>query len=87
VVWEDYALGKFSVWLSRCQEGRWCQPLEVAGGGASCFEPALAIGGAGEIYLTYSCTDGPHRNIQMTILDPKSLKPTASIPIAVGGGL
>jgi hypothetical protein len=49
VVWEDYAGGKFSVWLSRFQEGRWCQPLEVAGGGASCFEPALAVGGGGEI--------------------------------------
>jgi hypothetical protein len=87
VVWEDYAGGKFSVWLSRSQEGRWCRPLEVAGGGASCFEPVLAVGGGGEIYLVYSCTDGPHRNIQMAILDPKSLKPAASIPIAVGGGL
>ena len=86
VVWEDYAGGKFSVWLARFREGRWSQPLHVAGGGASCFEPALAVGKGGEMYLTYSCSDGPHRNIEMAILDSDSLKPTAIVPIAAGGG-
>lgn len=87
VAWEDYAGGALSVWLARFQDGRWSRPSQVTTGDASCFEPALAVRDNGEIYLTYSCTDGPHRKILMTILDAQSLKPATPIPIAIGGGL
>jgi hypothetical protein len=85
--WEDYAGGAFSVRLARFQNGHWSPPVQVTPDKASCFEPALAVSDDGTIHLSYSCTDGPHRNIMMTILDEKSLKPGASIPIAIGGGL
>lgn len=39
------------------------------------------------IYLAYSCADGVHRNIQLAILDPRTLQTVKTVPVAVGGGL
>jgi hypothetical protein len=87
VAWEDYARGKFTIRMARYAQERWSQPVEVAGGAASCFEPALEVGSAGEIYLSYSCTDGAHRNIHMVVLDARTMRAGAPIPVAIGGGL
>jgi len=87
VAWEVFARGRFSIYLSRCDDGRWSAPVKVSGDTTNCFEPALEVARSGEIYLAYSCTDGVHRNIQIAILDPRSLQTTRTVPVAVGGGL
>jgi hypothetical protein len=87
VAWEEYAQGKFTIWMARYANERWSRPTSLVGGSqASCFEPALEVGSAGEVYMTYSCTDGPHRNIHMVILDPRTMKVSSTIPVAIGGG-
>lgn len=87
VAWEEYGQGKFTLWMARYSSGRWARPVRVAGGGeVSYFDPALEVGGDGTIYFAYSRTDGPHRNIEMAILDPHTLKSRKTIPVAIGGG-
>jgi hypothetical protein len=87
VAWEVFARGQFSIYLSRCEDGRWSAPVRVGGDTVNCFEPALEVARSGEIYLAYSCTDGAHRNIQLAMLDPRSLQTIRTVPVAVGGGL
>ena len=87
VAWEVFERGQFGIYLVRCDDGRWSQPMRVAGDTASCFEPALEVARSGEIYLAYSCMDGVHRNIEMAILDPRTLQRTRTVRVAVGGGL
>ena len=87
VAWEVFERGQFSIYLSRCDDGRWSAPVRVAGDTANCFEPALETARSGEIYLAHSCTDGVHRNIHLAILDPHSLQRVTTVPVAVGGGL
>lgn len=86
VAWEVFARGQFSIYLSRCDDGRWSEPVRVGGDTTNCFEPALEVAKSGEIYLAYSCTDGVHRNIQLAILDPRTLQVVNTVPVAVGGG-
>ena len=35
VAWEQFSAGKFSIWLARCQNGEWGQPVEITRGNAS----------------------------------------------------
>jgi hypothetical protein len=86
VAWEVFARGQFSIYLSRYDDGRWSKPVRVAGETTNCFEPALEVAPSGEIYLAYSCTEGVHRNIQIAILDPRTLQTIKTVPVAVGGG-
>ena len=86
VAWEVFAHGQFSIYLSSFNDGRWSAPVRV-GYHINCFEPALESATSGEIYLAYSYTDGVHRNIQLAILDPESLKILRTVEVAVGGGL
>jgi hypothetical protein len=87
VAWEVYARGQFSIQLARYEDGRWSAPVKVTPDAATCFEPALEVASSGEIYLAYSCTDGVHRDIQLAVLDPRSLRTAKTVPVAVGGGL
>lgn len=87
VSWEDYAVGAFSIWLARFHEGRWSRPHRVTKEGMVCFEPALAVNRSGDVWLTCSSTNGPHRNILLLELDGEDLHCRQIIPIAVGGGL
>lgn len=87
VAWEEFGQGRFTLWMARFANERWSQPVRVAGEGeASYFDPAVEVAKSGEIYFAYSCTDGPHRNIYMAILDPHSLQAKTTIPVAIGGG-
>lgn len=87
VVWEEYAKGRFTIWMAYFKDGIWSHPIEAITGDESYFEPAIEIGSAGEIYLSYSCTNGVHRDIHMAIFDPKTMQKISSIPVAIGGGL
>lgn len=87
VAWEEFAQGKFTVWMARLTDGHWSQPSQAIAGEPSCFEPALEVGSGGEVYLSYSCTDGVHRDIYMAIFEPKTMRKIANVPIAIGGGL
>jgi hypothetical protein len=85
--WEVYAQGQFSVQMARFENGKWSAPAQVTPEAACCFEPALEAAESGEIYLAYTRTDGVHRNIELAVLDPQSLRTVKTVPVAIGGGL
>lgn len=87
VAWEDYAEGAFSIRVARFQGGHWSPSVQVTPDKTPCFEPSLAVDDQGNIVVSYSCTDGPHRNIMMVRLDDRNLNPTIPVPVAIGGGL
>jgi len=87
LAWEVFSGGQFSLWLARYDKGAWSAPVRIGDEKESCFEPALELSPAGELYLTYSCTHGVHRNIHLAVLDAKSLHTLKTVPVAVGGGL
>jgi hypothetical protein len=87
VAWEVYARGQFSIYLAQFEDGRWSKPVQAAGQATNCFEPALEVSPAGEIYLAYSCSEGVHRNVELAILERGSLRTIKTVPVAVGGAL
>ncbi|MEQ9286147.1 MAG: DUF3604 domain-containing protein [Cyclobacteriaceae bacterium] len=84
LAWESFEEGKFSIYLSSFKNGEWTIPRQVTERERNCFHPALEGDTRGNIYLAYDVSDGPHRNIEMKIIDGVSKVKT--IPIAIGGG-
>ena len=87
VAWEEYGQGRFTVWIACLRNGIWSRPIEAIAGDRSYFEPAIEVGKRNDIYLSYSCTDGVHRDVHLAVFDATTLQKTRSIPVAIGGGL
>ena len=85
LVWESYYKGKFSIYLSRYQNGAWGKPAQVTLPDDCCFDPAIVQGKDGLIYMVYGITDGVHQNIKLNILDPGSLAVVKTVPVFTGG--
>lgn len=87
LVWENYHDTKFSIYGSRLESGTWSVPVQLTPGSEVCFDPALAEGKDGNIYLVYGKADGLHQNIEMRIFKETSLKLKNVVPLAIGGEL
>ena len=85
LAWESFEKGKFSIYISKYENGSWNEPARVTDITQSCFDPALEQDKEGNIYVAYDITDGPHRNIEMKILSA-ALNEIKTVPIAIGGG-
>ncbi len=85
LAWESFEKGKFCIYISKYENGIWSTPVVVTDKTQSCFDPALEQDSEGNIYVAYDITDGPHRNIEMKILN-SSLNEIKTVPIAIGGG-
>lgn len=85
IAWENYHQGKFTIKISKFEQGRWSKTAEIVRGEHSCFDPALAEDQAGNLYVAYGLTDGYHQNIEMTLMDGKTLEVKQIVPVAVGG--
>jgi len=86
LVWESYYKGKFSIYLSKYQNGIWGKPAQVTPPDDCCFDPAIAHGKDGLLYMAYGITDGVHQNIKMSIIDGNSLSVLKTVPVFIGGG-
>jgi hypothetical protein len=86
LVWENYDKGKFSIYLSKYQNGAWGKPVQVTHPDECCFDPAIAYGKDGTLYMVYVITDGVHQNIKMNIIDGNSLEVRRAVPVFIGGG-
>ncbi len=87
LAWECFKEGQFSIFLTKYQDGKWGPSVEITIENKSMFDPAIAEGKDGKLYLVYGVTDGVHQNIEMKILDGANLNPVDTVPVAVGGGL
>jgi len=86
LAWENYSEGKFTIQISKFEMGRWSDPIEISREKNSCLDPALAEDQDGNLYVAYGLTDGYHQNIEMSIIDGKSLKEKETVEVAIGGG-
>jgi len=86
IAWEKYEQGRFSICISKFEQGSWSEVFELAKGENSCFDPALAEDEKGSLYVAYGLSDGYHQNIEMAILDSSGKKIRKTIPVATGGG-
>lgn len=86
LVWECYYKRAFSIYLNIVVNGVVSEPKLVTEGKENCFDPAVAQAIDGSIYLVYGTTEGVHQNIEMTILNGKTLSTILTLPVAVGGG-
>lgn len=86
IAWENLHNGKFTIHISKYESGKWSEPIIINKGKNSCFNPSIAEAKNGVLYIAYGLTDGFHQNIEMTILDVKTLKIKETIPVAKGGG-
>ncbi|MGQ8335481.1 DUF3604 domain-containing protein [Sunxiuqinia sp. A32] len=87
IAWENLHDGRFTIYLSKYENGKWSDSFIVEKNGGSCFDPAIAEDKDGKLYLAYGYNQGYHQNIEMLIIDGNSLRVTKTIPVAVGGGL
>ena len=86
IAWENYDTGKFTIKISKFEKGNWSDPIEITKGENSCLDPAIAEDKEGNLFVAYGLTDSYHQNIEMTIIDGKTLKETRTVPVAIGGG-
>lgn len=87
IAWENLLDGKFTIFISKYDSGIWSEPIHINKSESSCFNPAMAEAKNGDLYLAYGYNQGYHQNIEMMILDGKTLKIKKKVPIALGGGL
>jgi hypothetical protein len=85
LAWESYEKGKFKICLRQFKNGIWGKIITGTGPNKSSYEPAIAEGPDGKLYLAYSVEDGPHRNIEMKIFDTQGGSFCGIIPVAIGG--
>jgi hypothetical protein len=85
LAWESYYNGKFSIYLSKYQDGIWGKPTQVTLPEDCCFDPAIVQGKDGQVYMVYGITDGIHQNIRMNIIDANSLAVIKTVPVFIGG--
>lgn len=85
LAWESYKNGKFSVCLRQMENGIWGDVIQATAPEKNCYEPAIAEGVDGNLYLAYSFVDGVHRNIELKILDTKYNSFLPAVPVAIGG--
>lgn len=85
VAWESYEQGMFSIYYSKYIAGKWSVPLQVTDSSLNSFDPAIEEDKNGNIYIAYDVADGPHRNIEMVILD-QNTGDSKVVHIAIGGG-
>ena len=86
IAWESLHDGVFSIYISKCENGQWTDPIVINKGENSCFDPAIAEAKNGDLYIVYVLTSGFHQNIEMTILNGETLRVQETIPVAIGGG-
>lgn len=87
LVWENYFQRKIAVFAAYFKNGRWSDPVRMTPVESVCFDPALAEGKDGKLYLAYGTKEGFHQNIEMLVFDAASLKREMLVPVAIGGGL
>ncbi|NQV33509.1 MAG: hypothetical protein HQ515_12520, partial [Phycisphaeraceae bacterium] len=87
IAWENLHQGKLSICISRYDRSEWTAPVIISRGDNSCFNPAMAEAENGDLYVAYGVNQGYHQNIEMSIIDGRSLETKKIVPIAVGGGL
>jgi len=87
LVWENYYKANFSIYLSEFRNGKWSEPKQMTLDDKVCFDPTLAEGTEGKLYLAYTTMGGFHQNIEMQIYDSDTLECEKTIPVAIGGGL
>lgn len=87
IAWENLNNGKFTIYISKYDEGKWSEPITIDKGQNSCFDPSMAEAKNGDLYIAYGLTAGFHQNIEMSIIDGKTLKIKDIIPVAIGGAL
>lgn len=87
IAWETLHQGKLSICISKFEHSRWTEPLMISKGDHSCFNPAIAEAEDGDLYVAYGLNHGYHQDIEMAIIDGRSLEIKKTVPIAVGGGL
>jgi len=87
LAWEKYDQGRFSICLTKNENGKWNKIVEMNDEERSLFSPALAEDMKGNLYLVYGYTYGVHQNIAMKKISGNSMKILADIPVASGGGL
>ncbi|MCK5157611.1 MAG: DUF3604 domain-containing protein [Candidatus Heimdallarchaeota archaeon] len=86
IAWENLHDGKFTIYISKYENGQWSEPVIIDKGESSCFDPGIVEAINGDLYIAYGLTDGFHQNIEMSIIDSKTLRIKESIPVAIGGG-
>jgi hypothetical protein len=86
IAWENLHNGVFSIFISKYEDGQWSDPIMIDKGENSCFDPAIAEAKNGDLYIAYVLTGGFHQNIEMSILNGKTLTVQETIPVAIGGG-
>ncbi len=86
MAWENLHNGKFTIYISKCENGKWSKPMIIDKGDNSCFDPGMAEAKNGDLYIAYGLTDGFHQNIEMAIIDGDSLQIRKTVPVAIGGG-
>lgn len=86
IAWENLYDGKFTIYVSKYEHGKWSEPIIIDKGKNSCFDPGIAEAKNGDLYIAYGLTDGFHQNIEMTIINGKTLKIRKSVSVAIGGG-
>lgn len=87
IAWENLHEGRLQICISKYESGKWKEPMVISKGENSCFNPAIAEAGNGDLCVAYGVTHGYHQNIEMAIIDGRSLRIKKTVPIAVGGGL
>jgi len=86
IAWENLHNGRFTIYISKYENGHWSEAVIIDKGRNSCFDPGIAEAKNGDLYIAYGLTDGFHQNIEMSIIDSKTYKIKESIPVAIGGG-
>ncbi len=86
IAWENLHEGKFTIYISKYENGQWSEPVIIDKGENSCFDPGIVEDKNGDLYIAYGLTEGFHQNIEMTIIDGETLKIKKFIPVAIGGG-
>ena len=87
IAWENLYRGTLSICISKYENSKWTEPLVISKGKNSCFNPAIAEAKNGDLYVAYGFNHAYHQNIEMAIIDGRSLKIKKTVPIALGGGL
>ncbi len=85
IAWENLHNGKFTIYISKYEHGKWLEPIKIDKGKNSCFDPGIAEAKNGDLYIIYGLTNGFHQDIEMTIIDGKTLEVQETIPVAIGG--
>lgn len=87
MAWECLHKRKFTIHVSKYENGQWSDPIIIDKGENSCWEPAMAEDKNGDLFVVYGLTHGYHQNIEMALIDGRSLSINKTIPVARGGGL